>query len=107
MPTCPHSPVECSGCRIARRKAERAAEAAATPYAVAVDLLERAVAAQQARAAQRDLEIRVGRAAALYSRAQEWPRCGQRWPMGAAETAAEALLAEHPEMVGHVGFCKE
>jgi aminopeptidase N len=34
----------------------------------------------------------VRAAAAQYDRAQQWPRCGERWPMTAEETAADALL---------------
>jgi len=107
MATCPHSPVECSACRISRRKAERAAESAAPSAAEMGAQLERAKAAQSARAEQAELLARVSRAAALYTRAQEWPRCGQRWPMGAAERAAETLLRDHAGIIDHIGFSEQ
>lgn len=31
----------------------------------------------------------------LYSQADEWPRCGQQWPMTAREREADRLLLIH------------
>lgn len=92
MPGCPHSPVECFSCRRARRQAEAAA-AQPTPAEVAA-AAARAREAQEARRAQAEREAAIILARRLYRAAQKWPRCGQCWPMNAAERAADKLLQE-------------
>jgi len=54
----------------------------------------RAREAQEARRAEAEREAAIARALRLYRAAQEWPRCGQAWPMNAAERAAEKILKE-------------
>lgn len=51
--------------------------------------------AQAAREERAALGRSVKRAGGLYMVAQEYPRCGQRWPMTAAEREADSLLREH------------
>ena len=79
----------------AATKAVAAAKKAAEPAAPIVD---RAAALadwnekQAAKAAENDLRNRVWSAVVAYNKAQEWPRCGQRWGKYAGEAAAEALI---------------
>lgn len=91
MTGCPHSPVECFPCRRARRQAEAAAAGMPTSAEVAA-AAARAREAQEARRAQAEREAAIARARRLYRAAQEWPRCGQAWPMNAAEREAEKIL---------------
>ena len=80
--------------------AKRAAAPAPAPAMTAAEhaaAVERNRAAFVAREAEDRLQRELDRAAALYHRANEWPRCMQRWPSGPAEQAADALLRAHPD----------
>ena len=71
--------------------AARAAEEAAASAA----MVDKARAVREAQAARQSAEAQrkaLAAAEAEYDRAQEWPRCGDRWPMCPAEVAADALL---------------
>ena len=81
---------------IGRRHAARTAlvEAIQREGATRAALVE---AIERQRAAQRaSFEAKTGRARAalMYEAAQQWPRCGQRWPMNEEEQRAEALLRD-------------
>ena len=74
--------------------AKRAAAAVVVVDTAAID----AVAARQAANASAEASrLALNRAGYLYQCAQEWPRCGQNWPMSRAECAADALLRANPE----------
>lgn len=70
--------------------AEQAAQAAAAPAASAgID----AVLARQVRTAKAErADAALLSAQRRYIAAQEWPRCGQDWPAGPAEVAAQRLM---------------
>lgn len=80
----------------AATKALAAAEQAApTPAqgAAAASAGIDAVLARQVATAKADAKVMaLARAKERYWDAQEWPRCGQDWPAGAAEEAADRLL---------------
>ena len=57
-----------------------------------MDAMDIALQAQAARRLVRETAAATDKAANLYHRAQEWPRCGAGWPATKAERAAEALL---------------
>jgi hypothetical protein len=83
--------------------------AAPTPAPMGKAEIDAAVArnraAFEAREAEAALQRRLDRAAALYQRASEYPRCMQGWPSTPAECAADALLRQHPERSEHLlGF---
>lgn len=46
-----------------------------------------------ARTGSKRKPLSVNAARAMYSAAQDWPRCGQDWPRTAGERAADAVLA--------------
>lgn len=74
------------------RKAE-AARKAAEKAAMDASVEARLAAARAAIAAEDAATTPAQRAAlAQWNRAQEWPRCGDRWPMTAGERDADALL---------------
>lgn len=58
--------------------------------------LARLKARQAGNEAAEDLRARLVRAGAMYQIAQDWPRCGQNWPQGRVEEAADALLRANP-----------
>jgi len=88
-----------AACAEACRALAAAKRAAAEP-APAVDMA--AVIARHREAEQAaELRRRVKHAAGLYMAAQEWPRCGQRWPASEAERKADMLIREH----GSSMFC--
>lgn len=63
-------------------------------------LLKAAVAAQEARKAERALRDKVAAAVASYDAAHEWPRCGQGWPASPHEVRADALIRKYvPEIL--------
>ena len=41
-------------------------------------------------------QMSVARAVAIFAQAQEWPQCGQNWPMDAQQRAAQAVIAANP-----------
>ena len=55
-------------------------------------LLAAAKQATADRAADRRKDAALNRARRLYDQAQEWPRCGQDWPVDSAEERADKLL---------------
>ena len=90
--------------RLAKAQAAlAAARRAALPAAPAMTASEHIAAIERNRAtfARREaddrLERKLNRAAALYHRANEYPRCMQGWPASPEERAAEELLRVHPE----------
>jgi len=38
----------------------------------------------------------VATAVRIFANAQEWPQCGQDWPMDARQRAAQAVIAANP-----------
>jgi len=76
--------------------AKRAAQPAPTKAAVDAAINAAIEASARAEAAiKRGADL--DRAAALYRRAQEYPRCGEGWPYPGREEAADALLRANPE----------
>jgi hypothetical protein len=71
---------------------KRAAEATSAVDSPALQAA--ALAAQAARIAKIEREQAVRAARNLYHNAHEWPRCGENWPAGPRERAAQALLEE-------------
>lgn len=56
--------------------------------------LDEIMAARAERREAIERENALARAIRLREQAEEWPRCGQRWPMDRAERAADRLLRE-------------
>lgn len=76
--------------------AKRAAEAPAQAGGVSVgELADRMLARQAGNAAAEQLDAAVHRAAGMYMRANDYPRCLEGWPCGAIEMAADRLLREN------------
>lgn len=46
--------------------------------------------------AKRAPAMSVRAAVALFAQAQEWPQCGQDWPIDARQRAAQAVIAANP-----------
>lgn len=85
----------CRALTAARRAEVPGAASPAIDVIAAIAAIE---ARQRANAAREAQLTAVHRAAGLYVRAQEWPRCGEGWPATAAERRAADLLAAHPEI---------
>lgn len=41
-------------------------------------------------------QMSVATAVRIFAQAQEWPQCGQDWPMDAQQRAAQAVIAANP-----------
>jgi len=52
--------------------------------------------------ARRAPKMSVATAVRLFAEAQEWPQCGQDWPMGAQQRAAAEVIAAHPGCTDHI-----
>jgi len=74
-----------------------AATISATEVSVAIDA---AIQRQQGRQDHAELLASVKSAGGMYRRAMDYPRCGQGWPNGPAEKAANALLEDHGYLLG-------
>lgn len=68
------------------------AEAADMATAYGMGEIVRVVAA----AAKKPVAMSVATAVRLFAQAQEWPQCGQNWPMDARQRAAEGVIAANP-----------
>jgi len=76
-------------------RAVLAAKRAAEPVIDPIDVASRiaaAVAAQEARRAEAALRTAVRAAVRKLAAANEWPRCGQYWPMNQSEQDADSLI---------------
>lgn len=72
--------------------ANRAAAAAmAAEYGLGE--IVKAVAEKSAKPAR---AMSLASALRIFAQAQEWPQCGQGWPMDAGQRAAQAVIAAHP-----------
>ena len=47
-------------------------------------------------------QMSVATAVRLFAHAQEWPQCGQGWPMDARQRAAADVIAAHPGCTDHL-----
>ena len=65
-----------------------------------MDRLDQIFADREARRAAIEAENKLVAATALWRRAQEWPRCGQAWPKGTKEKAAEAVVSAWESQTG-------
>lgn len=46
--------------------------------------------------AKRATTMTVAKAVCLFAQAQEWPQCGQGWPIDAQQRAAQSVIAANP-----------
>lgn len=91
----------------ANRAVAAAKKAAAAPAADVSAAVDAALAARAAREKTAGKEDAVRRAAALWSAAQEWPRCGQQWPATPAEERAETLMRANLALAQSWGYNPE
>jgi len=54
------------------------------------------VRAVQAASAKPRRKMSVAAAVRIFAQAQEWPQCGQDWPIDAQQRAAQAVIAANP-----------
>ena len=52
--------------------------------------------AQAAPSTKQRRPMSVATALRIFAQAQEWPQCGQRWPIDARQRAAQAVIAANP-----------
>lgn len=52
--------------------------------------------APEAASAKPRRQMSVANAVRIFAHAQEWPQCGQGWPMDAQQRAAAAVIAANP-----------
>jgi len=83
-------------------RAVTAAKNAAKPVIDLTALHAAAIAAQEARQAEAALRQSIGAAVRKLADAQEWPRCGQDWPINSGERAAQALIDNNPAIVAEL-----
>ena len=69
------------------------AEAVAMAAAYGMGEISRVVAAAAKKPAA---TMSVATAVRLFAQAQEWPQCGQDWPMDARQRVAAAVIAANP-----------
>jgi hypothetical protein len=74
----------------ASSKAEAAAMAAQYGMGEIVNAVPAAPSAKPRR------QMSVETAVRIFAEAQEWPQCGQDWPMDAQQRAAQAVIAANP-----------
>ncbi len=74
--------------------AQNLAEAAA--MAAQYGMGEIVASAPAAKPAKRAPAMSVAKAVCIFAQAQEWPQCGQDWPIDARQRAAQAVIAANP-----------
>jgi len=70
------------------------AEAAAMAAQYGMGEIVRAVPAASAAKPRRQMSVAA--AVRIFAQAQEWPQCGQDWPVDAQQRAAQAVIAANP-----------
>lgn len=70
------------------------AEAAATASQYGMGEIVRAVLAAPSAKPRRQMSVAT--AVRIFAQAQEWPQCGQSWPIDAQQRAAQAVIAANP-----------
>ena len=83
-------------------RAVTAAKKAAEPVIDLGAVTASAVAAQAARQAESALRLSVRRALQAKSMANDWPRCGQNWPITDAEERHQVVIDNNPAIVAEM-----